>query len=109
MSNRLGMPSGVTAAATTAAPAGLSQPWQVGDETHQVVALTPAPDLQLGVGQMMVDLTMADYAKTPGTDYVSATIGVGQRILSAPKDVRVTVHTKARAGRCTPPEASTVP
>ncbi|WP_330476446.1 PspC domain-containing protein [Terrabacter sp. C0L_2] len=88
----------IAAAATTAAPVGLSQPWQVGEQAHTVTSLTPAPDFQLGIGEMRVDLTKADYAATPGTDHVSATIGVGQINLVVPKDVRVTVNTKARAG-----------
>ncbi|CAN7485813.1 PspC domain-containing protein [Terrabacter sp. LjRoot27] len=88
----------IAAAATTAAPMGLSQPWQVGDETHQVTSMTPAPEFQLGVGEMKVDLTKADYASTPGTDHVSATIGMGQINLVVPEGVRVTVNAKARAG-----------
>jgi hypothetical protein len=88
----------VAAAVATAAPAGLSQPWSVGEQSHRVTSLTPAPDFQLGVGEMKVDLTGADYAATPGTDHVSASIGLGQLTLVVPERVGVTVNTKARLG-----------
>ncbi|MEW1954805.1 PspC domain-containing protein [Terrabacter sp. NPDC080008] len=88
----------IAAAAATATPAGVSQPWQVGDQTHQVTSLTPSPSFELGVGQMQVDLTKADYRATPGTDYVTAKAALGQIDLVVPKGVRVTVNATGRAG-----------
>lgn len=88
----------IAAAATTAAPVGLSQPWQAGDRSYTVTSMTPAPAFELGAGQMKVDLTKADYAATKGTDHVTATVGVGQIDLVVPEGVRVTVNTRARAG-----------
>ncbi|GAA5022127.1 hypothetical protein GCM10023258_12100 [Terrabacter aeriphilus] len=86
------------AAVATAAPAGLTQPWQAGERSFTVTSLTPAPDFELGLGQMKVDLTNAGYAATPQTDTVTATVGVGQLDLVVPEGVRVTVHAKGRAG-----------
>lgn len=88
----------IAAAAATAAPAGVSQPWQVGDRAYQVTSLKPPPSYELGVGQMRVDLTKADYAATPGTDHVTARAALGQIDLVVPEGVRVEVDTKARAG-----------
>ncbi|HET9631215.1 MAG TPA: PspC domain-containing protein [Terrabacter sp.] len=88
----------IAAAAATAAPAGVTQPWQVGDRTHLVTSLTPPPSYELGVGQMTVDLTRADYRSTPGTDRVTAKAALGQIDLVVPKGVRVTVNTSGRAG-----------
>ena len=82
----------------SAAPQGLTQPWQAGQRNYAVTSLTPAPDLQLGLGEMRVDLTGADWKATPGTDTVTATVGMGQINLVVPKDVHVVVNAKARAG-----------
>ncbi|MFM6847942.1 MAG: PspC domain-containing protein [Terrabacter sp.] len=88
----------IAAAMTTAAPAGLSHPWHVGDSSYAVSSLTPAPTYELGLGDMRVDLTKADYKATPATDTVKATVGAGQLTIVVPKNVAVTVNTKARAG-----------
>ena len=82
----------------SAVPHGLTQPWQVGQRSYAVTSLTPAPDLQLGVGELRVDLTGADWRATPGTDHVTTTVGMGQINLVVPEGVRVTVHASARAG-----------
>ncbi|MGO4599250.1 PspC domain-containing protein [Terrabacter sp. 2RAF25] len=87
----------IAAALTTAAPAGLDVPWQVGDQSYAVTSLTPAPTYKLGMGDLKVDLTRADY-KAPGTDTVTATLGAGNLTIVVPKGVPVTVNTKARAG-----------
>ena len=88
----------IAAAASTAAPVGVSQPWQVGQRAYQVTSLTPAPSFELGMGQMRVDLTRADYRATPGTDHVSATAAMGQIDLVVPQGVRVTVNARGHAG-----------
>ncbi len=88
----------IAAAATTAAPVGLSQPWQVGDVTHQVTSMTPAPEFELGLGQMKVDLRDANVEGTPGPDTVTATMGVGELDVVVPEGVTVVVNAKARAG-----------
>lgn len=88
----------LAAAATSAAPAGLSQPWQVGETNHKVVSMTPAPQFELGLGQMTVDLTKADYATTRGGDTVTATMGAGELTVVVPDGVKVVVNAKARAG-----------
>ncbi|WP_256793650.1 PspC domain-containing protein [Terrabacter sp. Ter38] len=88
----------IAAAATTAAPMGLSQPWQAGDRTYTVTSMTPAPAFELGLGQMKVDLRDANWKGTNGTDTVTTTLGVGELDLVVPEGVSVVVNTKARAG-----------
>ena len=88
----------IAAAVTTAAPAGLSYPWQVGERAYAVSSLTPAPSYDLGLGDMRVDLTRADYKGTSGADTVRATVGAGQLTIVVPDGVPVTVNAKARAG-----------
>lgn len=85
---------------TSAVPAGLTQPWQVGERTHTVTSLTGANDFQLGMGDMTVDLTDADYKGTPTVqpDVVRATLGLGELTIVVPADTKVTVHAKGRAG-----------
>jgi hypothetical protein len=87
----------IAAALTTAAPAGLSHPWQVGEKSYAVTSLTPAPKYELGLGDLRVDLTKADH-KASGSDTVTATVGVGQLTIVVPEGVPVTVNTRARAG-----------
>ncbi len=88
----------IAAAATTAAPVGLSQPWQAGDRSYTVTSMTPAPAFELGLGQMRVDLSASDWKATPGQDTVTATMGVGELDLVVPEGVSVVVNAKARAG-----------
>ena len=89
----------LAAAGASAAPAGLSQPWQVGDATHEVVSMSPAPDFELGLGQMKVDLTRADFTATTGRpDTVTATMGAGELTIVVPDRVKVVVNAQARAG-----------
>jgi phage shock protein PspC (stress-responsive transcriptional regulator) len=95
------------AIATTAAPVGLTQPFQVGDPRHVVTSLTGDNDFQLGLGEMTLDLTGADYKATPVTpDVVTATMGVGQLTIIVPQDVPVVVHAKARLGEVDAPDGS---
>ena len=88
----------IAAAATTAAPVGLSQPWQAGDRSYTVTSMTPAPAFELAIGQMRVDLSRSDWNATPGQDTVTATMGVGELDLVVPEGVPVVVNAKARAG-----------
>ena len=88
----------IAAAVTTAAPMGLSQPWHVGDETHHVTSMTPAPVFELSLGQMKVDLRDANWQGTKGTDTVTTTMGVGELDLVVPEGVNVKVNATARAG-----------
>jgi phage shock protein PspC (stress-responsive transcriptional regulator) len=88
----------IAAALVTASPSGLTQPWQVGQRSYAVTTLTPAPDYQLGMGEMRIDLSKADYKATPGLDRVSAAIGMGALTIVVPDDVAVTVNTRATAG-----------
>jgi len=88
----------IAAAATTAAPMGLSQPWQAGDRSYTVTSMTPAPAFELGLGQMKVDLRDANWKGTTGTDTVTTTMGVGELDLVVPEGVNVVVNTRARAG-----------
>jgi phage shock protein PspC (stress-responsive transcriptional regulator) len=88
---------------TTAAPKGLTQPWQVGEESH-VVSVTGDHDFQLGMGEMRVDLTGLTPARLEGRTNpvpVSATVGMGQIDLVVPPGVAVQIHAKARAGALT--------
>ena len=97
------------AIATTAAPTGLTQPFQAGDQKHVVTTLAGDTNFQLGLGQMTVDLSSAtDYAKTPASpDVVTATMGVGQLTIVVPKDVPVTVNARARLGEVDAPAGTT--
>ncbi|GAA2473025.1 PspC domain-containing protein [Terrabacter carboxydivorans] len=88
----------IAAASSAAAPAGLSQPWQVGDQTHVLTSLTPQPSFQLGMGEMTLDLTKADLGPVGGASPVSATVGIGQINVVVPKGVHVTVNARAKVG-----------
>jgi len=101
----------ISAVATTAAPSGLTQPFQVGDPRHVVTTLTGDTDFQLGLGEMTVDLSGAtDYAKTPERpDVVTATMGVGQLTVVVPDGVAVKVNARARLGELDAPAASVAP
>jgi phage shock protein PspC (stress-responsive transcriptional regulator) len=88
----------IAAAATTAAPVGLSQPWQVGDRSYAVTTMSPAPGFELGLGQLNVDLRNANWQGTKGPDTVKTTLGVGELDLVVPEGVSVVVNARARAG-----------
>ncbi len=98
----------IAAVAATAAPRGLTQPWQVGQQSYSVSSVSDTRDFQLGMGEMRVDLT----ALTPSTLKgqanpvpVSATVGMGQIDLVVPKGVPVRVNAKAKAGALYAPDA----
>jgi phage shock protein PspC (stress-responsive transcriptional regulator) len=101
----------IAAIATTAAPTGLTQPFQVGDSKHVVTTLAGDTNFQLGLGEMTLDLSGAtDYAKTPARpDVVTATMGVGQLNLVVPKGVAVTVNARTRLGEVDAPAESAAP
>lgn len=88
----------IAAATTSAAPAGLSQPWEVGERTHTVTNLAAGQAFQLGLGEMKIDLSRSDYRTTPGVDTVTATMGAGELNLVVPDGAKVVVNAKARAG-----------
>jgi len=88
----------VAALVATAAPVGLSQPWEAGDRSYEITSMSPAPDVELGVGQLKLDLSGAQYQKTPGTDTVKATVGLGELDIVVPDGASVVVNSKARAG-----------
>ncbi len=84
---------------TSVVPAGLSQPFDVGDKSVQVTTLSATNAYQLGVGQLTVDLTKAQYAATPvKPDVVTAALGVGQLDLVVPAGTSVVVNATGRAG-----------
>ena len=100
----------IAAVATTAAPTGLTQPFQVGDPRHVVTTLTGDTDFQLGLGEMTVDLSGADYRETTARpDRVTATMGVGQLTIVVPDGVAVTVNAEARLGEIDAPAAAVAP
>ncbi|WP_185748856.1 PspC domain-containing protein [Humibacillus xanthopallidus] len=97
----------IAAVATTAAPAGLTRPFQVGDPQHVVTSLAGDPNFQLGLGEMTVDLSKAEYQATAlKPDVVTATMGVGQLTIVVPQGVPVTVNTRARLGEVDAPAGS---
>ncbi len=97
----------VAALAVTAAPAGLTRPFAAGESRHDVTSLAGATDYQLGLGEMIVNLSDADVAATPANpDVVTATVGVGQLDIVVPKDVAVTVNAHARVGEITAPSGA---
>ncbi|MDN5768937.1 MAG: PspC domain-containing protein [Humibacillus sp.] len=83
---------------TSVVPAGLSQPWEAGDKAVQVTTLSATNAYQLGVGQLTVDLTKAQYAATPGPDVVTAALGVGQLDIVVPAGTSVVVNATGRVG-----------
>ena len=93
----------IAAAFATAAPRGLTQPWQVGEQTHVVTSVSDNRDFQLGMGEMRVDLSgLTPTALKSQTNVpVNATVGMGQIDLVVPKNVAVQVNAKARAGALT--------
>ena len=82
---------------TSVMPHGLNQPFSVGERTYQPAALTGTESYQLGMGDMRVDLTGADY-KADGVETVKAVVGLGELNLVVPEGVRVTVNATGRAG-----------
>ncbi len=79
-------------------PSGLTQPFSVGERTHQVTTLTGDESFALGAGQLQLDLTKAEFAKTPGVDRVAATVGLGELNIIVPEGVGVVVNGTGRAG-----------
>jgi phage shock protein PspC (stress-responsive transcriptional regulator) len=97
----------LAALAVTSAPAGLTRPFEVGDARHVVTTLADDRDFQLGLGDMVVDLTSVEAASTATSpDVVTATVGVGQLDITVPKGVSVAVHTHAGMGEITAPSTS---
>ncbi|MCU1536537.1 MAG: PspC domain protein [Humibacillus sp.] len=97
----------VAALAVTAAPSGLTRPFTAGESRHEVRSLAGADDYQLSLGEMVVDLTMADVAATPANpDVVTATVGAGQLDIVVPQGVGVTVNAHARVGEVTAPSGT---
>lgn len=78
-------------------PHGLTQPFSVGERTYEPAALTGTESYQLGMGEMRLDLTGADYT-TEGVENVKAVLGMGELNLVVPEGVRVTVNASGRAG-----------
>ncbi len=83
---------------TSVVPAGISQPWDIGDKAVQVTTLSATNAYQLGVGQLTLDLTKAQYAATPGPDVVTAALGVGQLDIVIPAGTSVVVNATGRVG-----------
>ena len=80
-------------------PAGIDRPWDVGDRAVTVTTLSGANAYQLGVGQLTVDLTKADYRSTPAKpDVVTASLGVGQLDIIVPTGTSVVVNATGRVG-----------
>ncbi len=85
----------------TAAPAGLTQPWQIGERDYAPASATSPMDYQVAMGNLQLDLTKltaAELAKTTGPDTVKATVGLGELDIVVPKGVHVVVNAKGRAG-----------
>ena len=98
----------IAAVFATAAPHGLTQPWQVGEQTHVVSTVSDNRDFQLGMGEMHVDLTGLTASTLKGQTNavpVTATVGMGQIDLVVPKGVSVRVNAKAKAGALYAPDA----
>jgi phage shock protein PspC (stress-responsive transcriptional regulator) len=83
---------------TSVMPHGLTQPFSVGERSHEPTVLAEEQTYQLGIGELQVDLTSADYSTRDGVETITATVGLGELILVVPEDVRVTVHASGRAG-----------
>lgn len=80
-------------------PAGVSRPWDVGERNTTVTTLSGQNDYQLGLGELTLDLTTTDYAKTSvKPDVVQASLGVGQLNVHIPTGTSVVVQASGRAG-----------
>jgi phage shock protein PspC (stress-responsive transcriptional regulator) len=89
----LGIPAGAVAAADIHFAGSIGQRTY----TPSVVADLPADGYELGTGQLIVDLRELPWA--PGqTINVSSHQGLGQMIVSVPKDVCIVGHATAKAG-----------
>lgn len=88
-----------TSLVLSVSPAGLTQPWSVGEHTYSPASLSGSDSYQLGVGSLRLDLSGADHTKTPGVDRVTASVGMGDMVLTVPEGVRVTVNTRAGLGQ----------
>jgi hypothetical protein len=82
---------------TSVMPHGLTQPFSVGERTYEPAALTGTETYQLGMGEMRLDLTGADYS-AEGVETVNAVVGMGELNLVVPEGVRLTVNASGRAG-----------
>ncbi len=87
----------LAALVTSAAPAGLTQPFRTGDRTETVTTLTGDDAYQLGMGNLVVDLSGADLTPA-GVERVSASLGMGQLDIVVPEGVRVVVTASGRGG-----------
>jgi len=89
----LAIPAGATAATDISFDGG------IGERDYRPVAVTdiPADGYDFGVGQLTVDLRDLPWAKGHAIA-VSSKLGVGQMIVSVPKDVCVHGHATGKAG-----------
>ena len=69
----------------------------MGERAYEPAALTGTETYQLGMGEMRLDLTGADYS-AEGVETVNAVVGMGELNLVVPEGVRLTVNASGRAG-----------
>ena len=89
----LGLPAGAVAAAD------IHFSGSIGQRTYKpsVVADLPADGYDLGTGQLIVDLRELPWKKGQAV-HVAAHQGIGQMIVSVPKNVCIVGHATAKAG-----------
>ena len=89
----LGIPAGAIAAA------GIDIDGSIGDRNYTPTALPdlPADGYELGTGQLVVDLRDLPWQKGKAIP-VSSHLGIGQMIVSVPKNVCVVGHATGKAG-----------
>ena len=89
----LGLPAGAVAAAD------IHFSGSIGEREYipTVVSDLPADGYELGTGQMTIDLRRLPWAKSQ-TIHVTAHQGLGQMIVSVPKNVCIVGHATAKAG-----------
>ncbi|MGW5241850.1 PspC domain-containing protein [Monashia sp. NPDC004114] len=94
----------------SAAPVGLTQPWQIGERDFAPTSASQLTDYQVTMGNLQLDLsklTKAELATTPEPDTVKATVGLGELDIVVPKDMHVVVNSKGRAGEVVATDANT--
>ncbi|MDN5797723.1 MAG: PspC domain-containing protein [Intrasporangium sp.] len=94
---------------TLVVPQGMTMPFRVGDVSHTVTSLNGDNRFELGLGNLTVDLSGADYRSTPvSPDIVHTAVGLGELDLVVPKGVNVLVHASAKAGELQASDPSAV-
>lgn len=87
---------------SSVSPAGLRQPWKVGDQSFSPTTVQGSGPYELGAGQLNLDLSDATLDADPASvQTIQARVGAGEVRLVVPSGASVKVHASGLAGGLT--------